>query len=245
MFVMSDFKSIPNEHFACQYAGQTLKWCGTDSLTTFQNNIKTCKDTLEQLGWLDPDVISYKFNSYGFREEEFDNSKAGIALGCSLTSGIGLPLDTVWPSVLSKKLNTKIWNLGVGGSSADTAFRLLDNWLPQLNAKFVIFCIPPNGRFEVHYDDIYHTLGPWGTDHLHTIIYKRWILSDQNIQINLRKNILSMKQLCFEKNIPFISINFDGIDTSKTARDLLHVGIDGHKYIAEQAYNLLLKSTTV
>ena len=76
------------------------------------------------------------------RDEEFDDRPAGIALGCSYTEGVGVPEHTTWGNGLGRMLGMHMWNLGVGGGSLDTVFRVLEYWLPKLTPKFVAICIP-------------------------------------------------------------------------------------------------------
>ncbi len=231
--------NISNKHIACQYSGQTLTWCATDSLTAFQDNIKTQKDKLEQLGWLDPEVISYKFNSNGFREEEFDDRVSGIALGCSLTSGIGLPLNTVWPSVLSKKLNTKIWNLGVGGAALDTCYRLLDYWIKRLNVKFVICAVPIKTRFEVFINDNWECVLPQnlrGNDWL-SMYSKNYITYSENSELNQHKNLLAMQEICNQHQVLFYyDLMQYQLPHAKEARDLMHPGVNSQAWIADKLF---------
>ena len=94
------------------YKGKTQYWKGTDSKALFDQNCSNPekKEMLQRLGWLDTDTISYVYNSFGFRDEEFDGRVNGIALGCSQTEGIGLPEFYTWPRVLSRLTDTYIWN---------------------------------------------------------------------------------------------------------------------------------------
>jgi len=67
--------------------------------------------------------IEYIFDENGyrlFRPESFENIKDEIfCFGCSFTLGFGLPEDHTWPYILSKKINMKPINYGVGGISTD------------------------------------------------------------------------------------------------------------------------------
>jgi len=227
--------------------GKTLYWKATDTKELFNQNCSNPekKELLRSLGWLDPDVISYKLNSFGFRDDEFDNRVNGIALGCSHTEGIGIPEFYTWPRVLSRLLNTYIWNLGVGGSSIDTTFRLLDHWLPKLKPKFVVLCAPDMNRFEIFDSTNPVSILPMHNQcfkHLHDY-YKVWAASEYNAQVLKRKNLLAMQQLCHQAYIPFRYLDHMSFRGSARgpagARDLMHHGVNAHHEFAQQMYNLL------
>jgi hypothetical protein len=225
------------------YKGKTQYWRGTDSKELFDQNCLNSekKELLQSLGWLDPDVISYQFNSFGFRDDEFDNRVSGIALGCSHTEGIGIPEFYAWPRVLSRLIGTYIWNLGVGGSSIDTTFRLLDHWLPKLNPKFVVLCVPSMNRVELFDDTDPVSIMPttWQiSHHLHNY-YKVWSASEYNAQVLKRKNLLAMQQLCDQAKIPLRYLDHTIFQSHNDARDLQHHGVDSHNNFAHQMYNLL------
>lgn len=59
----------------------------------------------------------YIFNSDGVRSIEFSEKPNILAMGCSLTFGLGLPVELTWPSLLEKKIGYKIGNLSYNGAS--------------------------------------------------------------------------------------------------------------------------------
>jgi hypothetical protein len=65
--------------------------------------------------------LTYPINSMGYRDIEFDNidwSDTYVMQGCSFVCGVAVPDNSsTLPSLLSAKLNKKIVNLGVLGSS--------------------------------------------------------------------------------------------------------------------------------
>jgi hypothetical protein len=240
------------KHFNWKFRNTTKQWAGSDQLELFNENLKdpVKKEILTLAGFLPPDCISYKYNNYGFRDEEFDNRPAGIALGCSFTEGTGLPASAIWCSVLSKLIGTHIWNLGVGSSSLDTVFRLLDYWLPRLSPKFVVICVPPEFRVELFNNDLPLNIGVWSESPF-SEYYKLWIDSSANDIISKRKNLLAIQQLCDNTNtiLRFLSwsdMRKESQDriTLRTARDLQHFGARFHVDFAQKMYNLLPKEIT-
>jgi len=97
--------------------------------------------------------FGYKFNDYGFRCDNF-NQESDISivfLGCSITEGYGLPVETVWAHQLLSKIRQKTnknipyWNLAIAGCGIDTQARHLYLFNKILKPKFVFALFP---RFE-------------------------------------------------------------------------------------------------
>ena len=219
-----------------QHQSITVDWFGEDSKILFKQHVKNPAhyQTLKNLGFLSPGCVTYKYNRCGFRSEEFDNRSAGIALGCSFTKGVGIPVEHSWPSQLSLLLKHDIWNLGVGGGSLDTAYNLLDHYIDKLNTKFVVMCAPTPDRFEFFHDNspLRIIASTPQTFRQYDVFFKQWFLTEKNVSTSYKKNILAMQQMCFQRNIPFYyDINF--LSDCK-ARDLAHPGIDAN-------YNFALK----
>ena len=121
-----------------KYASRSLNWLPMDSEELYLNNLKNPAqyELLKTHNWIDSN-FTYKFNANGFRCNEFTSDPTIMFIGCSHTIGIGLPEDNTWPSIVSKKLNMACANLGQGGGSADTAFRLCHGWIDQIKPKIV------------------------------------------------------------------------------------------------------------
>lgn len=217
-------------------------WAPGDTQERFDKN---CQDPakynqLRSLGWLNCQ-IEYQYNLQGFRSDEFDIRECGLALGCSFTFGTGLHEHQTWPSLLGKKLNLHIWNLGLGGAAYDTVFRLAQFYIPHLNPKFVVVYEPPPTRFEYQHDeDMFNVWSPnqsvW--DPLSSDVYpKLWTGFESNYKLNKDKNRLAIKQLCSEHKIPFFwwpgSLMMQHRDPNILARDLMHHGPEIQQKAAE------------
>jgi hypothetical protein len=205
----------PPAHFGQHLANQELEWLPTD---TEENYKKLIQDPEHRayfagLGWDKPRTITYKFNSHGFRADEFDDKPCMVALGCSYSIGIGLPDQATWARQTATALGLKCANLSWGGYSADSCFRLAEYWIPKLTAKYVCMLVPPRSRVELLLDE--SVLKTW---QLPVEVFmpqnqsslfnpsdnylKHWFLNDENALINQRKNILAIRQLCADLNIP-------------------------------------------
>lgn len=66
-----------------------------------------------------PHAITYRYNSRGFRDEEWpDNlTEAVWCIGDSFTVGVGSPQHHTWPSVLQRKMHTRCINVSLDGAS--------------------------------------------------------------------------------------------------------------------------------
>ena len=231
-------------------AGQISDWLDTDSQELWQKNMSDPerRRQLTQTGWDKPDAIQYRFNSDGFRCDEFDQSLCLMSLGCSFTGGVGLREQDIWCSKLAHILDLKLANLGVGGASFDTVVRLLNYWLPRLNVGLVAILEPPPARFEVFLNDIPQVFAPLFNNKPFDLFKKLWYLQPENTLVNVWKNRLVVQQLCQQHSVPVAMIDFvaglGGYQSGyqwNTARDMMHYGAENHTWCAEQFQNHIRK----
>lgn len=221
-------------------AGQTLKWLPSDTEERYQINLKTRYNELEKNGWIDS-TITYRFNSLGFRCEEFTQDPTAMFLGGSDTIGVGLPVELIWPEIVSKRLNFRCANLGINGGSCDTAFRLCHGYIDKISPKLVVLMTPPIHRIELIRDQVIQNLFP--IDANQDQYLKSWWVDDNNSVFNYEKNVLAIKMLCAERNIKLIVVDMDDLrmpcSNSSLARDLLHVGRVEHHLFAGKLLNMI------
>ena len=238
-------KQVSGYHVNEKYANQTRYWSGSDNFVRWQHNMQdqVRRKQLEKYQFDQIESISYSFNRHGFRCKEFDDSEGFITLGCSFTEGVGLPQDQVWPAIVEKSTNLSAWNLGVGGCSTDTCFRLLCNWIEKLNVKFVLLLTPDISRFEFFLDSQPTSFLPHNIEHN---VQKYWYSQNSNSELNAVKNYLAMKELCREHNIKFVTATLDVITGGfglpfplPIARDFMHVGHANHVACANYFLNKL------
>jgi len=228
---------MPNyDSFYKQYCNTKLKWLSMDTEELYKKNLNKNRSLLEQHNWID-NPFTYSFNSKGFRCNEFTSNPTIMFLGCSFTCGIGLPVDAIWPELVSKALGMRCANLGQGGGSSDTAFRLCHGWIDRIKPKLVVFLQPPGIRWElVNANSIEFLSGSFG-DKKYPDYANQWIVDENNNYFNKIKNTLAIESLCNSRQIKFIKFNSmpDGEDL---ARDLKHPGIQRHKLFAEQVLKI-------
>jgi hypothetical protein len=236
------------QHRNTQLANTTQLWYGSDSKESFDKNLldPISRAWVVDAGWVENE-ITYKFNKQGFRSIEFDTDiSAGMALGCSFTQGVGVLQEHSWPSIVSKKIQYPIWNLGIGAGSMDTVFRLLDYWLPILKPKFVLVACPSKYRIEIcNSDGTFNNFLPAHTPHGEQLaLYKEWIMHEANSDLNFKKNLLAIASLCNQHSIPLheLSVDKDFISDHK-ARDLIHPGAQSHCDFADKMIQKLERIT--
>lgn len=225
---------IPS-HLNSNMAGQRVLWNGLDTFELYQKNLAERHEDLKRYGWIDKQVV-YDFNAYGFRADQFDNNQSSvISLGCSHTFGVGCDYESTWPRLVSSALGFKNYNLGVGGSSNDTAFRLASYWIPQLRPQVVIFLSTEPTRLELHLaDGQIDDLSVWS--HLaDDKFYKHWMANDINSALNLSKNTLAIRQICEQIHVKFVHVTFDDFVYLHVdrARDLQHFGCRTNRKFAD------------
>lgn len=241
-------------HYNTSHANKTLKWAHSDSSINYKKNMntETSRKKLEELGWIDYD-FDYRYNSHGFRCPEFEKNCDILAFGCSFTEGIGLPVEFTWPYILSKKLGSQVWNLGVGGSSTSTVYRLVSYYIELLSPKIIFINYPSANRFE-----IFNSITEGGTTYFpeHTTVIssqldndlrgfgKHWYYNSINSELLAEKNMYAIKYLCHVHNTQVYFIDSLGPKLvryilSNFARDLQHPGIDYQTAVADYFYSTI------
>ena len=99
-----------------------------------------------------PSELKLDYNSYGFRDSEFeepkpDNTFRIIAIGGSTTFGSGVEDEFTWPSQLQKKLdgldsekNIEVINAGIAGATSFQNYKQIKNKLTSFEPDlFIIF----------------------------------------------------------------------------------------------------------
>lgn len=228
-----------------KYAGQTLDWLPMDTEDLYKSNLKNRYNELESSGWIN-NPFTYKFNSDGFRCNEFTQDPSILFLGCSFTLGVGVPVEQIWPELIARQLNMQCANLGLGGASADTAFRLCQGWIDKIRPTIIVFALPVNTRIELIVNGHAEFLSPaWNSSDRYSNYLKDWIANDDNANLNQLKNKLAIQMLCQDRGIKYIEIDpYDILETEKItpktlARDLAHPGIGYHKRVSEIVLQLI------
>lgn len=225
----------------------TVKWSGADSEDNFNKNKDKAK-------WKDID-ISYCYNAHGYRAPELTsllNQPVNIALGCSHTSGIGLPLSMAWPSIIEVKSGITTINFGVGGGSCDTVAMILSNIVGLFDIQTAYILWPSPSRYDIYGKNSVTTVIPSiAASHEKQLLMDDYAIprffKNQKIT-HLLSNVhtFKIKELAV-LNSPigrFLNIAGQSCATSDepvefensidTARDGLHYGPIQHRILAER-----------
>jgi hypothetical protein len=245
---MNNTISWPESQTCVRRARTQSLWQGHDSEENWNRNLadQRHRRMLEHSGWLSAAPIEYCYNSYGFRDQEFEVVPSGLALGCSFTEGVGVAESQSWPQQLQQILGVRVWNLGVGGAGIGTAFRMLNRWLTHLQPQFVVLLIPPAARLEIcTVNQEFQTIMPTNvTDQglgWHQDQYVRhWMAEPENQVLEQHKTLLAMQMLCQQQQVPFFSWDYSllhnyGDYNQCRARDLAHFSPNAYNWFAQQA----------
>lgn len=234
----------PPYHHGVPLAGTCSDFMPSDSKERFENlyQVPEYREYFRQQGWLEPGAITYKINRHGFRCDEFEDKECIVALGCSFTMGIGLPLHESWPQILGKKLQITPYTLAWGGAAADTCFRLAEYWLPELRPRAVFMLTPPANRFELIKAEGNPPIEVFmPNEHERDIepFLKHYWTMNENGRLNNVKNKLAIQALCDKLNLPCIIYDvFDYMGKSREevgyARDRMHAGPLAHYQLVER-----------
>lgn len=243
-------------------SNKSYDWFSTDSKTLFEHNLSHRYNLLKANDWINT-TFTYDFNKYGFRSKEFTDKDSIMFLGCSITQGIGLPDQFTFPEIVCRQLDLQSCNLGMHGTSADTAFRLATKYLKMIMPKVVVchlvfperleiltldgadFLLPSFDRLVPKFDDSnisFENFTKASEESLNA--YKNWISVPENSMYNHMKNLLAIEKLCNDLDIKFVSISdrSEYIGYEKNfARDLIHPGKGLHNMLANLALEKINK----
>ena len=199
-------------------------WSGFDNIKNFNTNPK--KQFWENI------ELSYKYNQYGFRYDNFDNylnKLVDIAVGCSFVEGVGMPAESIWPSLIEQRTKIPCLNFGVGGGSTDTVARVITNIASLFKIRTVYVLWPNLERFEI-YNDVIEIITPmnskieyiWSCEPTHS--NNRFFKNQYMLQLLSKEHQFNL----VERNVSTFLLNqFD------TGRDNAHFGFETHKTLAE------------
>ena len=103
----------------------------------------------------DESEITYKFNSDGFRSEEFKkiNGKSILTGGCSHTFGLGLSEDMSWPHLLNNNFfNYSLYNIGILGFTTPIIINNVFYFFKKYGIPEYMFLNLPSINRKTYYD---------------------------------------------------------------------------------------------
>lgn len=95
-------------------------------------------------GFLGDSQRMYNINKMFMREPLLQKNVDILTVGCSNSFGVGLPLDAIWPEMVSKKLNATYSNISVAGSSVMYQVINTLHYCQTFGNPKIILCMFPN-----------------------------------------------------------------------------------------------------
>ena len=216
------------------------QWLGTDNLENF---LKQSRE--HQQHWQNQEPILYDINKYGFRSDDFPEEECRDSItfiGCSNTVGVGIQKEKSWTTLLAKRLNLKEINLGIGGGSTDSAFRVYNEWQPIHKSKITCFLLPPSARLELTIRGSWRNIGHWSEndDDINLELLTE-MLDDSLNQVRVERNIAAVKYIAQKTHSNLVVLPFYQKIKKDYGRDNMHSGPAWHKGIAEEFYKRIKK----
>jgi hypothetical protein len=179
--------------------------------------------------------FDYRYNEHGFRCDSFDiKSEFPILfLGCSMTSGDGLPLEDTWAYKIyqkiqiKKNINIPFWSLAVSGSSIDLQSLYLLSAIDIIKPKFIFFLLPPITRRYFYLNTkgvMYNPVTKYMfspdilTDNEHHIIQKaQGLLTDDDYTVfESLKSLMTIDSICERYQTKILYSHWESISLSHT-----------------------------
>jgi hypothetical protein len=226
--------SINYSSIYSELANQEVDWIPGDTQKQYQQNLI---DRPSMLGAWKDRRFTYRFNSQGFRCEEFSQDIGILFLGCSYTVGVGLPVEETWPYLVAKSLGLNYANLAQAGGSNDTAFRLGYHWIPRLKPKIVFLLSPEVHRFELVGNDLIHFLSPTNISARFKSYAEEWMICTTNPEINKIKNTSALQYICNQHDVKFFETASYDLKRIDYARDIAHPGVESNRQFAQSILN--------
>jgi len=146
-----------------QRKNKTETWSNSDSSRNYSPENSEGKN-------YSVDDVSYRYNSHGFRCDEFTDSAdvPVLFLGCSFTEGIGLPLQHCWPYFILDRIghlpenigkDIPFFSLALGGSGTDTEADALIQNIDLIKPKYIIYLLSSYYRRQFCLESTFLT--PW------------------------------------------------------------------------------------
>lgn len=242
-----EFLKLPTDPFA----NTTCKWKIADNEKQYQK----VKATVPY----GPEDITYIHNSDGFRCDEFKNWNDYpyriLFAGCSLTEGVGLPLEDTWAKIVHNKIckltktDIPFWSIARGGTGIDQMVRYMVHYMEKLKPQIVISYIPHAERRERWYNDFY---GPWAIENNDSATTT--LLDEKYVNYQTEKNLVMIDLILERYNSIMVSstvnhsLNLDYmhlrniLQSNNTimkidlARDGIHAGPKTNKLFAEMIF---------
>lgn len=86
----------------------------------------------------------YYYNNFGYRSNDWVGSSSILAVGCSNTFALGVPVEYSWPQILSKMIGKDVRNLSRQGASIGDLISKMFAYFKEFGNPETIFCLFPD-----------------------------------------------------------------------------------------------------
>lgn len=190
--------------------------------------------------------VTYDFNCHGFREVEWDNTLLNNSIWCfgdSQTVGVGNYKEQTWVHQLELKIGVKTLNMGIAGSSNDTAARTIVAAVQHAKPKAICWLLAAPNRREIISTDGRLTMWPMMLKFIDLTtgkkLFRQYMDSVDAISdcVNYDKNLMLVKSICKAHAIPLFIADFTvpvmPLAKTNLALDNEHLGAKLQKQIAD------------
>jgi hypothetical protein len=212
-----------------------------------------------------------EINSLGFRSDEFKKNHDGkhiLFSGCSVTSGVGLLQEEIWPKIVYNKISNEIncsgyFNLGVSASGlCDQIINIFRYFKIYKKPDIIFLMIPDEARFYYYEkkDNTFHHSFVEDKNFM-LFIYSQYYMmlesycKSNNIKLFSTSYVTNTQNYFKQRFETFYPIDsqslynfvFNKIEKNKElkylekARDNMHYGSAYHEYWADHIFNLYKK----
>lgn len=162
------------------------------------------------------DQISYKWNSHGFRCNDFvEGSRNILCLGDSFTVGLGLPVEDTWPMQVGKLYDpeVEVYNLGLCAGSYDYALRAIHKTVDVLKPEAIFILTPLVSNREVPLKKRMITFKPSAITEDNASIplapLTQLLMDPTFIAYNKNRNEHLIREICKSRNISLAIVRLE------------------------------------
>lgn len=256
----------------------SLFWITPDTQVNFDKHKKDpiARKCLEHFKWIRTDgsenayPIKYLLNDQGYRIDHDYDEDGIVFYGCSFTFGVGLNKEDTFSGIVSEELGLANFNFGIPGVGLDAsvihALCLLRHTVKKPKAMVVLTPPPRRWNYFHGYQVVTTSAGQIQryrdiTEEYQDSMEYQCVTDDMNNLIQTTKNIMVLRSVAEELNIPFVWADFskdfnreykafhyyefchqrgkDSLDEFDMARDLVHPGPKTHQEWADIILKLI------
>lgn len=194
----------------------------------------------KSINYLQTNLVMSEFdlglNSNGFRSPEFKKNVEFLIAGCSVTFGIGLPIEKIWHEILLSKSEYSYASVAFEGDSIGNQIQKIFSYINKFgNPKNILLLLPELNRIKIfnkpdsfvchaykfsksdikHYVNVYKSISFVNSNHENEKYFKKPIDSEMIIPQEMAhmyaaQSINMLETYCYNLGINLIYGTWDG-----------------------------------